>query len=68
LHLAWGILTVIIGVLLFIGASVKSEFSPYRLLVNRSKILWGDNVYRFHQLAGAIVAIFGTLVAAGLFN
>jgi hypothetical protein len=62
LHLVWGIL---IGI---IGTSVKSEFSLYRFLVNRSKILWGEDVHRFHQLAGAIVAIFGTLVSAGLFN
>lgn len=68
MHLLWGILMVIIGALLFAGASMKSEFILYRLLVYRSKILWGDNVHRFHQVAGAIVAIFGIPVAAGVFN
>jgi hypothetical protein len=59
---------VAIGALLFVGASMKSEFILYRLLVYRSKILWGDNVHRFHQFAGAMVVVFGVLVAAGIFN
>jgi len=68
LHILWGILMIVIGALLFIGASMKSEFILYRLLVHRSKILWGDNVHRFHQVAGATVVVFGVLVAAGIFN
>ena len=68
MHILWGILMIAIGALLFIGASMKSEFILYRLLVYRSKILWGDNVYYFHQIAGAIVIVFGILVAVGIFN
>ena len=68
MHLLWGILMVVIGALLFVGASMQSEFILYRLLVYRSKILWGDNVHRFHQIAGIIVVVFGVLVAAGIFN
>ncbi len=68
MHTLWGILIIIVGAFLLISASMKSEFIIYRLLVYRSKILWGDNVYRFHQVAGAMVIVFGVLVAAGIFN
>ena len=44
---------------------VKREFLIYHLMVSRSKILWGENVHRFYQIAGAIVVIFGVLVAPG---
>jgi len=68
MHILWGILIIIVGAFLLISASMKSEFIVYRLLVYRSKILWGDNVHRFHQIAGAMVIVFGVLVAAGIFN
>ena len=68
MHILWGILMITIGVLLLIGASMKSEFILYRLLVYRSKILWGDNVHYFHVIAGAIIIVFGILVTAGIFN
>jgi len=50
---------------MLVCASVKSEFVIYRLLVYRSKILWGEKVYRFHQITGAAVIVFGALVALG---
>jgi len=53
------------GLFMLVCASLKSEFIIYRLLVARSKILWGEKVYRFHQITGAIVIIFGALVALG---
>ena len=68
MHILWGILLVIVGAFLLISGSMKSEFIIYRLLVCRSKILWGDNVHRFHQVAGAMDIVFGVLVAAGIFN
>jgi len=61
----WGILIVVAGLFLLICGSLKSEFIIYRLLVARSKMLWGENVHRFHQIAGAMVIIFGVLVAVG---
>jgi len=61
----WGILIVIAGLFLLICGSLKSEFFIYRLLVARSKILWGENTHRFHQIAGGIVIVFGVLVALG---
>jgi len=43
----------------------KSDFGIYRLMVARSKILWGEKVHRFYQIAGVIVIVFGLLVALG---
>jgi len=63
MHVLWGILIVLAGLFLFICGSLKSNFIIYRLLVYRSRILWGDNVHRFHQVAGAMVIIFGVLFA-----
>ena len=63
--LLWGILIVIAGLFLLICGSLKSEFLIYRLIVARSKILWGENTHRFHQIAGVIVIVFGILVALG---
>ena len=65
MHLLWGILIVLVGLFLLISSSKKSDFIVYRLIVARSKILWGDNTYRFHQIVGAIVIVFGVLVAIG---
>ena len=62
----WGILIIIAGVLLLIGGTLKSNFIIYRLLVARSKILWGENVHRFYQIAGLIVIIFGILATIGI--
>jgi len=65
MHVLWGILIVLVGLFLLICGRLKSDFIIYRLLVYRSKILWGDNVHLFHQVVGAIVILFGVLVASG---
>lgn len=62
----WGIVTAAIGVLLLIWGTTKSEFVIYRLLVARSKLLWGDNVHRFHQFSGLAAITFGILLACGI--
>ena len=51
---------------MLVCASLKSEFIIYRLLVARSRILWGKNVHRFHQITGTTVIVFGALVAFGI--
>ena len=63
MHLLWGILIVLAGLFLLICGRLRSEFIIYRLLVARSKILWGENTHNFHQVAGAIVIVVGVLVA-----
>lgn len=66
MDILWGILIIIAGLFLLICSSLKSNFIVYRLLVTRSKILWGDNAYRFHQVAGVAVIVVGILVAVGI--
>ena len=58
----------IIGVYMLVSGTTKSEFMIYRLLVARSRILWGegDAVHRFYQLSGLIVMILGVLWALGV--
>jgi len=65
MHILWGILIILVGLFITISATVKSNFIIYRLLVYRSKILWGEHVHRFHQIAGAIVIVVGVLVPLG---
>jgi hypothetical protein len=65
MHLLWGILIVLAGLFLLICGRLKSDFFIYRLIVARSRIPWGDNTHRFHQIVGAIVIVFGVLVAVG---
>jgi len=61
----WGGLMIIAGLFLLICGSLKSDFVLYRLLVARSKILWGDKVHRFHQVSGILIIVFGILYAFG---
>lgn len=65
MNLLWGALIILAGLFLAICGLLRSNFLVYRLLVARSRILWGDNVHRFHQVAGGMVVIFGVLVALG---
>jgi hypothetical protein len=65
MHLLWGTLIVLAGLFLLVCGRLKSDFFIYRLIVARSKILWGDNTHRFHQIVGAIVIVAGVLVAIG---
>jgi hypothetical protein len=66
MHILWGSLMIAAGLWMLVCASLKSQFVIYRLIVARSKILWGDNVHRFHQISGALVIVFGILVALGI--
>jgi hypothetical protein len=65
MHIVWGIMIMAAGLFMLICGSLKSKFIIYRLMVARSKILWGENVHRFHQITGAIVIVFGALVTLG---
>jgi hypothetical protein len=61
-----GGLMAIIGLFMLVCGTVKSDFVVYRLLVARSRILWGDAVHRFFQVSGLIVAALGILRASGV--
>ena len=54
---------VVVGLLMLVCGSLKSRFIIYRLMVARSRMLWGENVHRFYQISGAMVIAFGALVA-----
>jgi hypothetical protein len=65
MHIVWGVLIMAAGLFLLVGGLLRSDFFIYRLLIARSKMLWGKHVYRFHQVVGAMVIVFGLLVALG---
>jgi hypothetical protein len=57
-----------IGLFMLVCGTLKSEFIIYRLMVHRSRILWGqgDAVHRFYQVSGLIIVALGALWALGL--
>jgi hypothetical protein len=68
MNILWGSLTATIGLLMLVAGTAKSEFILYRLMVARSRLLWGegDAVHRFYQVSGLIVLALGVLWATGL--
>ncbi|MDA9858818.1 hypothetical protein N9D23_11920 [Rubripirellula sp.] len=68
MNILWGSLTATIGLLMLVAGTAKSEFILYRLMVARSRLLWGegDAVHRFYQVSGLIVLFLGVLWATGL--
>lgn len=67
MNILWGLLISLIGLFMFICALLKSEFILYRIFTMRSKMLWGENVHKFYIVVGAIITVFGILVALGVF-
>ena len=68
MHTLWGTLMVAAGLFMLVGGTLKSEFIIYRLMVARSRLLWGegDAVHRFYQASGLIVILLGVLWAMGI--
>jgi hypothetical protein len=66
MHILWGCLIPAVGLLLLVPGTLKSQFIIYRLLVASSRILWGERVPGFHQVAGILVIAFGILFAVGM--
>jgi uncharacterized membrane protein len=64
----WGTLMVAAGLFMLVCGTMKSEFIIYRLMVARSRILWGegDAVHRFYQVSGLIIIVLGVLWALGI--
>ena len=56
------------GLFMLVGGALKSEFIIYRLMVARSRLLWGegDAVHRFYQASGLILILLGVLWAMGI--
>lgn len=61
----WGLVIAAIGALFIVWGRGRSDFVIYRLLVARSRILWGDGdrVHGFYQLVGAIMIVVGAVTA-----
>lgn len=57
----WGTLMLMIGLLMFTGALLKSEFIVYKLLHARAQKLWGDNAHVFLMISGLIIALLSTM-------
>ncbi len=68
MHILWGTLMVVVGLFMFIGGTIRSEFVIYRLMVARSRIFWGegDAVHRFYEVSGLILVVLGFLWALGI--
>ena len=68
MHIFWGILMAAIGLCMLVCGTTKSEFMVYRLMVHRSKNLWGqgDAVHHFYQFSGLILILLGVLWALGV--
>lgn len=62
----WGTLMAAIGLFMLICGTVKSDFVVYRILVARSRLLWGNGVHRFYQASGLVVLALGILWAMGV--
>jgi len=66
--IVWGIVMAGVGLFMMISGLMKSDFVVYRLLVARSRLLWGDHVHVFFIIAGAAVIVVGILMAIGVFG
>ncbi len=66
MHIFWGLLMAVAGLFMLVCGTAKSEFIIYRLMVARSRILWGDAVHRFYQVSGLIIVILGFSFAPGI--
>jgi hypothetical protein len=66
MEILWGALMALIGVFLLVSATRRTDFVVYQLFVARSRILWGDRVYVFHQIVGVILVVLGLLWASGV--
>jgi hypothetical protein len=68
MNAVWGIVMILIGIFFFISGILKSNFVIYRLLISRSRLLWGEGnaVHYFYIVVGILIAIVGILLAFGV--
>jgi hypothetical protein len=59
----WGFAVAAIGVLFVVWGTTRSEFVGYRLLVARTRVLWGDRVHTFYQVVGVVLILLGLVWA-----
>jgi len=62
----WGVIMAVVGLFMLVSGITRSNFIVYRLLVARSRGLWGENVHRFYQAVGTVLIVLGVLAALGV--
>ena len=68
MEILYGSLMILIGLFMLICATRKSETFIYRMLVARSKMMWGHHVHRFHQISGILIIMWAILFMLGIFE
>ena len=68
MDLLYGSLMIVVGLFMLICATLKSETFIYRMLVARSKMMWGNHVHRFHQISGILIIVWAILYMLGMFE
>lgn len=68
MNFVWGILMVLVGLFMIVNAYTKSDFFIYKLIVARSKLLWGDNVHSFLLVVGVILVGLSSLFFLGVWG
>ena len=68
MDILFGSLMILIGMFMLICATRKSETFIYRMLVARSKMIWGNRVHRFHQISGILIIVWALLYMLGIFE
>ena len=68
MDIIFGSLMILIGMFMLICATCKSETFIYRMLVARSKMIWGNRVHRFHQISGILIIVWAILYMLGIFE
>lgn len=68
MNFVWGFAMATIGLFMLVAGTFRSEFIVYRLMVARSRMLWGegDLVHRFYQGSGVIITVLGLCWALGI--
>jgi len=68
MNVVWGIVMTLIGIFFSISGILKSEFIIYKILVSRSRLLWGEGntVHYFYVVIGILIAVVGILYSFGI--
>ena len=59
----WGLLLAAVGATFIRWGRTQSDVGVYRLLVARSRLLWGERVHHFFQVSGGLMIVVGVAMA-----
>jgi cytochrome c oxidase assembly factor CtaG len=63
-----GAALILFGIFFVVCATMKSENIVYKMFYDRSEMCWKKHTYRFHQISGFMMVLFGCLEIAGIFG